>query len=80
VDDRTVLERINELAKEEHRLFELEAKDSASEEERGRLKLVSVTLDQCWDLLRQRRARRAAGLNPDDAQVRDEKTVKGYLG
>ena len=79
MDDRTVLERINELAKEEHELFELAAKDGASQEERDRLKMVSVTLDQCWDLLRQRRARRAAGLNPDDARVRDEKTVEGYL-
>jgi hypothetical protein len=79
VDDRTVLEWINELAKEEHELFELEAKDGASPEERARLKDVKVTLDQCWDLLRQRRARRSAGLDPDDARVRDEKTVEGYL-
>ena len=79
MNDRSILERINELAKEEHELFELEAKDGASQDERDRLKMVSVTLDQCWDLLRQRRARRAAGLNPDDARVRDEKTVEGYL-
>jgi hypothetical protein len=73
------LERINELAKEEHELYQLEANDGASQEERDRLKLVSVTLDQCWDLLRQRRARRSAGLDPDDARVRDAKTVEGYL-
>ncbi len=79
MDDRAVLERINELAKEEHELFELEAKDGASPEERARLKDVKVTLDQCWDLLRQRRARRSAGLDPDDARVRDTKTVEGYV-
>jgi cytochrome c len=39
---------------------------------------VAAYFTRCWDLLRQRRARRAAGLNPDDAQVRDEKTVEGY--
>jgi hypothetical protein len=79
VDDHTALERINELANEEHELYELEAQDGASQEERDRLKLVSVTLDQCWDLLRQRRARRSAGLDPDDAQLRDAKTVESYL-
>jgi hypothetical protein len=39
-----------------------------------------VTLDQCWDLLHQRRARRAAGQDPDDASVRDPRTVEGYIG
>jgi hypothetical protein len=79
VDDKTVLEWINELANEEHELFALEAKDGASQEEIERLKTVTVTLDRCWDLLRQRRARRAAGLDPDEARVRDERTVEGYL-
>ena len=79
MEDRTVLEWINELAKEEHELFELEAKDGASPEERARLNDVKVTLDQCWDLLRQRRARRSAGLDPDDARVRDASTVEKYL-
>jgi hypothetical protein len=41
---------------------------------------LQITLDQCWDLLRQRRARRAAGLDPGEAQLRDEETVKGYTG
>ena len=79
MDDSSVLDRINELAREEHELFELEAKDGASQDERDRLHMVTVTLDQCWDLLRQRRARRAAGLNPDDAQLRDPETVEKYL-
>jgi Protein of unknown function (DUF2630) len=44
------------------------------------MKRLEVTLDQCWDLLHQRRARREAGRDPDEASVRDEKTVEGYLG
>ena len=43
-----------------------------------RLNQIEVALDQCWDLLRQRRARRSSGLSPDDAQVRSEGTVEGY--
>jgi hypothetical protein len=80
MDDKTVLELINELAQEEHALFQKEANGAVTEGERQRLQRVEVTLDQCWDLLRQRRARRAAGLNPDDAEVRDEKTVERYTG
>jgi hypothetical protein len=78
--DEDVLHRINELASEEHEIFQLEAKGEASEAERQRMKDLQVTLDQCWDLLHQRRARRDAGMNPDDAGVRDAKTVEGYVG
>jgi hypothetical protein len=78
MDDSEVLGRINELAREEHRLFERESHGKVTDADRERLRQLQVTLDQCWDLLRQRRARRAAGLNPADAQVRDEKTVEGY--
>ena len=80
MDDKKVLNRIDELAREEHELFEKESHGKASEADRERLKRLQVTLDQCWDLLRQRRARRAAGRNPNEAQVRDEKTVEGYTG
>lgn len=80
MDDKTLLDRINELAREEHELFQKEAEGSASDAERRRMKDLEVTLDQCWDLLRQRRARRSAGLDPDAATVRDEKTVEGYIG
>jgi len=80
MDDAKVLRRINELAREEHELFERESRPNVSEADRERLREIQVTLDQCWDLLRQRRARRAAGLEPDDARVRDEKTVEGYTG
>jgi hypothetical protein len=80
MDDADLIGKINELAREEHRLFELEGGGGGTDEDRERLKQLQVTLDQCWDLLRQRRARRAAGLNPDEAQLRDEKTVEGYTG
>lgn len=78
MDDNTLLSRINELADEEHQLFQKEASGEASVAERARLGQVEVTLDQCWDLLRQRRARRAAGLNPDDAQARSATVVEKY--
>jgi hypothetical protein len=80
MEDGKVIERINELAHEEHQLFEKESRGQATDGDRERLKTLEVTLDQCWDLLHQRRARRGAGLNPDEAAVRDEKTVEGYTG
>jgi hypothetical protein len=80
MQDQDVIDRINQLAGEEHQLFERESKGEASEADRERLGRLQVTLDQCWDLLHQRRARRSAGMDPDQAQVRDEKTVEGYVG
>jgi hypothetical protein len=79
MDDQGVIDRINELSREEHELFEKESQGKVSPAERERMKRIEVTLDQCWDLLHQRRARRAAGLDPDQASVRDEKTVEGYV-
>ncbi len=78
--DEDVHTRINELAHEEHELFQKESEGKASTKERERLKEIQVQLDQCWDLLHQRRARRAAGLDPDEATVRSEPTVEGYVG
>jgi len=78
--DQQVIDRINELAHEEHELFERESRGEVTEAERERMKRLEVTLDQCWDLLHQRRARRSAGLDPDEAKVRDERTVEGYVG
>ena len=78
-DDKDVLVHINELAHEEHELFEKESRGEASEADKERLKEVGVQLDQCWDLLHQRRARRSAGMDPDEADVRDERTVEGYV-
>lgn len=80
MEDQRVIDRINELAREEHELFEKESSGQVTDAERQRLKRLEVTLDQCWDLLHQRRARRDAGLDPDQARVRDETTVEGYLG
>jgi hypothetical protein len=80
MEDQKIIERINDLAHEEHQLFEKESQGQASEGDRERLKRLEVTLDQCWDLLHQRRARRSAGMDPTQASVRDQKTVEGYLG
>jgi hypothetical protein len=80
MEDGDVLSRINELAHEEHALWGKESKQEISDDERRRLEQLQITLDQCWDLLHQRRARRAAGLQPDEARVRDVSTVEGYLG
>lgn len=78
MDDAEILRRIAALVDEEHRLEESHIGEGLSDEERDRLGEVEVALDQCWDLLRQRRARRNAGLDPDEAQVRPEGTVEGY--
>ena len=83
MDDQSILARIESLVAEEHSLQGGEQGDAANEDalaaDRERLDRVSVELDQCWDLLRQRRARRAAGEDPDDANVRGEGTVEKYL-
>ena len=80
MDDEAMTDSINRLAREEHELFERESRGTATDADRERRGRIQVMLDQCWDLLRQRRARREFGLNPDDARVRDEKTVEGYTG
>jgi len=80
MQDENIIDRINQLAHEEHELFERESRGKADQADRERLKRLEVTLDQCWDLLHQRRARRAAGQDPGEAKVRDEKTVEGYVG
>ncbi len=80
MEDQGILDRINKLAAEEHEIWGKESRGEGSETDRERLRRIGVILDQCWDLLHQRQARRAAGLNPNDAKVRDEKTVEGYIG
>jgi len=83
VDDTPVLGRIESLVHEEHALLDREQSDAESEDalaaDRRRLEQISVELDRCWDLLRQRRARRNAGQDPDEAEVRDADTVEKYL-
>ena len=79
MDDNAVLSRINELVTEEERLLESSlGTDGLSHADDQRLKAVEVALDQCWDLLRQRRAKRHAGQDPDEAHLRDVPTVEGY--
>jgi hypothetical protein len=78
--DENLGEQINALAREEHEIFERESRGKASDADRERLRQLQITLDQCWDLLRQRRARREFGLDPEKAQIRDPKTVEGYIG
>lgn len=75
--EQDVLNRIQSLVDEER---ELRARtEGGPAHERARLQALEVQLDQCWDLLRQRRALREAGLDPDDAKVRPADEVEGYL-
>jgi hypothetical protein len=76
--ENNVMSTIQALAHEEHELLERESRGKLSDEERERLHSIELRLDQCWDLLRQRRARRAAGLDPKEARVRDVDTVEHY--
>jgi len=78
MDDSQVLGRIDELVAEEQALYEREGHGNLADGDRARLEEIRVSLDRCWDLLRQRRARREAGLDPDDAQLRDADTVEHY--
>jgi hypothetical protein len=78
MDDEQVRQRIEALVAEEHRLWDAEAAGGASPEDRRRLDELKVSLDQCWDLLRQRRALEQYGRDPDDASPRSAKTVENY--
>jgi hypothetical protein len=73
-----VITDIQTLAHEEHELREREGRGEISDEERERLRSIEIRLDQCWDFLRQRRARLRAGGDPDEARVRDVDTVEHY--
>ena len=79
MDDRQVMDRIGALVEEEHTLERQAAGGGLDEDQQARFRELEVQLDQCWDLLRQRRARRNAGQDPDTAEVRPEPTVEGYL-
>jgi hypothetical protein len=82
MSDESIAAQIERLVAEEHDLRRREQADSADvealESDRDRLRNVEVELDRCWDLLRQRRALRNAGGDPDAAQVRDAGTVERY--
>jgi hypothetical protein len=83
MSDESIAARIERLVAEEHELRGREQSDSgqldALEVDRERLRTVEVELDRCWDLLRQRRALRDAGADPEDAEARDADTVERYL-
>jgi len=79
MDDGQIHGTIEQLVAEEHELWEREAAGTATDGDRRRLDELKVSLDQCWDLLRQRRARRDAGLDPDGAAARAEDVVERYL-
>jgi hypothetical protein len=78
MDDAELVKRIDELAAEEHRLERSHTGGGLGADELARLRAIEVALDQCWDLLRQRRARRHAGQDPDEAAVRAPDVVEDY--
>ena len=77
MDDAQILQQIGKLVDEERDLRD-QAKSELADEKRARLASLEVALDQCWDLLRQRRALREFGENPDRAHIRDASTVERY--
>ena len=76
MDESDILSRIHSLVEEEHKLRE---GSDHTEDERARMSRLEADLDQCWDLLRQRRAKRQYDENPDEASARPESTVEIYL-
>jgi Protein of unknown function (DUF2630) len=78
MDDKEVLERIHTLVAEEDVLHTRATGEGLSAEEHDRIKHIDAAIDQCWDLLRQRRALRDAGANPDQAHVRSVDVVERY--
>ena len=79
MDDKEILAHIGDLIQTEHKLREqLAAGQLSSAQERQQLRATEEALDQCWDLLRQRRARRECGQNPNEASARPVGEVEGY--
>ena len=78
MQDAQIHQSIEKLVAEEHELWEKEASGVATEEDRQRLESISIALDQSWDYLRQRRALREAGRDPDAADVRAPNVVESY--
>ena len=76
MDEKDILNRISSLVEEEHKLRE---GTEHSDEQRSRINEIEAHLDQCWDLLRQRRAKRQYGEDPDEAEPRPETQVESYL-
>ena len=78
MEDKELVAQIGRLAEEEHRLEEAHVGKGLSAEEQKRLRSLEVALDQCWDLLRQRRARLEFGKSPDGAAIRPPDVVEDY--
>ena len=78
MEDTTILHNIDGLVKEEHTLMTQAENGELTEEQHARLKEIEVSLDQCWDLLRQRRAKREFGMNPDEVKERPVDIVEHY--
>ena len=77
MNEQEILSRIEALVNEEHQL-ENQSVEESTAAHKGRISEIEVALDQCWDLLRQRRARKSAGLDPDEAAVRPASIVENY--
>jgi uncharacterized protein DUF2630 len=78
MDDQQIHDTIERLVAEEHELWQREAAGNAAVDDRERLRELKVSLDQCWDLLRQRRALREFGQDPDVASPRSPEVVERY--
>ena len=78
MEDQQIHGTIEQLVNEEHELWQRESDGTASDADRRRLEAVKVSLDQCWDLLRQRRALRESGMDADAAAVRGPEVVERY--
>ena len=78
MEDPQIHGAIDRMVAEEHELWQREAAGEATDSDRQRLDALRVSLGQCWDLLRQRRARREAGRNPDAAELRAPEVVERY--
>jgi hypothetical protein len=76
VDEQDIFSRIHSLVEEEHKLRDT---TEHTDDSRARMSKIEADLDQCWDLLRQRRAKKQYGENPDEAKPRPEPQVEGYL-
>ncbi len=78
MNDEEIVNQISKLADEEHRLEGAHVGEGLTPQQEEQLRTIEVALDQCWDLLRQRRARRSAGQDPDEATVRSAPVVEDY--
>ena len=78
MDDIEIMKHIKNLVNEEHDLTQQSQQGGLDDEGHLRMQQLAVSLDQCWDLLRQRRALRSAHLNPDEAKLRDADIVEHY--